>query len=65
VAAWLRAHDSEQVPLQELGQLSYAFPFGLVPFSNHIRQSVRFEVTRQGLDLEMVTLVRSISFHQQ
>jgi len=39
---------------RELGQLSYTFPFDLLPFVNDVRLSERFEVTRQGLDLEMV-----------
>lgn len=50
----LRAHEAEQVMLRELGQLAYAFPFDLIPFVNDLRRSDRFEVTRQGLDLEMV-----------
>ena len=52
----LKAHGSEQVLLQELGQLPYLFPFDLLPFMDNLRRSQRFEVTRQGLDLEMVAL---------
>ena len=52
----LRAHGSEQVLLQELGQLPYTFPFDLFPFIGDVRRSERFEVDRQGLDLEMVAL---------
>jgi len=54
----LRANEAEQVSLRELGQLSYAFPFDLLPFTNDVRRSERFEVTRQGLDLEMVAPTR-------
>jgi hypothetical protein len=59
LALWLMdcalcAHEAEQVPLRELGQLPYTFPFDLTPFSDSIRHSGRFEVSRQGLDLEMV-----------
>ena len=50
----LHANDAEQVPLRELGQLSYTFPFDVLPFVNDVRLSERFEVARQGLDLEMV-----------
>ena len=50
----LQANDAEQVSLRELGQLSYTFPFDLLPFVNDVRLSERFEVARQGLDLEMV-----------
>lgn len=50
----LQANDAEQVSLRELGQLSYTFPFDLLPFVNDVRRSERFEVARQGLDLEMV-----------
>jgi len=50
----LRANEAEQVSLRELGQLSYTFPFDLLPSLNNVRRSERFEVTRQGLDLEMV-----------
>lgn len=50
----LQANEAEQVLLRELGQLSYAFPFELLSYINAVRLSKRFEVTRQGLDLEMV-----------
>ena len=53
----LQANDAEQVPLRELGQLSCTFPFDLLPFVNDVRLSERFEVARQGLDLEMVASV--------
>ena len=53
----LQANDAEQVSLRELGQLSYTFPFDLLPFVNDVRLSERFEVSRQGLDLEMVASV--------
>jgi len=55
----LRAHQSEQVLLRELGQLAYTFPFDLLPFVNDLRRSDRFEITRQGLDLEMVAPVEA------
>jgi hypothetical protein len=50
----LRAHEAEQVPLRELGQLGYTFPFDLLPFVGDVRRSERFDLSRQGLDLEMV-----------
>jgi hypothetical protein len=56
LACTLKAHSSEQVPLQELCRAPYLFPFDLLPFVDDVRRSERFEVTRQGLDLEMVAL---------
>lgn len=50
----LRAHDAEQVPLSELDRLPYTFPFRLTPFLDDIRVSHRFDISRQGLDLEMI-----------
>jgi hypothetical protein len=50
----LRAHDAEQVPLREFARLAYAFPFDLAPFVDEIRRSGRFDISHQGLDLEMV-----------
>lgn len=51
----LQANEAEQVPLKELGQSSYTFPFDLLPFLGDVCRSERFEVSRQGLDLEMVS----------
>lgn len=53
----LQANEAEQVSLKELGQLSYTFPFDMLPFVNDVRRSERFEISRQGLDLEMVASV--------
>jgi hypothetical protein len=50
----LKANQAEQVLLGELGRLSYTFPFDLLPCINAVHHSKRFEVTRQGLNLEMV-----------
>jgi hypothetical protein len=36
----------------ELARMPYTFPFDLLPFMGEIRRSERFEVTRQGLDLD-------------
>lgn len=55
----LQAKEAEQVPLREFGQLSYTFPFDLLPFIGDVRRSERFEVARQGLDMEMVATVGS------
>lgn len=51
----LHAGGAEQIPLRELGRLSYTFPFDLLPFLGDVHRSERFEVSRQGLDLEMVS----------
>ena len=53
----LRANGYEQVPLRELAQLPYAFLFDLLRFVDDVRRCGRFEVSRQGLDLEMVAAV--------
>jgi len=53
----LQANEAEQVPLRELGQLLYTFPFDLLAFIGGVHRSERFEVTHQGLDLEMVARV--------
>lgn len=52
----LQANEADQIPLRELGQLSYTFLFDLLPFIGDVRRSERFEVSRQGLDLEMVSM---------
>jgi hypothetical protein len=54
----LSASGSEQVPMRELVQLPYLFPFELQMYANDVRHSERFETSRQGLDLEMVALSR-------
>ncbi len=53
----LACGEREQIPLAELGQLTYLFPFDLLPFLPEVRRSARFRVSRQGLDLEMVSSV--------
>jgi hypothetical protein len=52
----LCAADAEQVPLNDLARLSYLFPFELLRFAAIVRRSDRFEVNREGLDLETVAL---------
>jgi hypothetical protein len=56
VTLWLLEcllHD-RQLPLAELIQSPAAFPFDLTDYAASVRRSDRFEVNRQGLDLEMV-----------
>jgi hypothetical protein len=48
-------HNDGQLPLAELIQSPTAFPFELAAHRVALRRSNRFEVSRQGLDLEMVT----------
>jgi hypothetical protein len=49
--------QSEQlIPLSELTQSPAIFPFDLTSHIATLRQSNRFEISRQGLDLEMVAL---------
>jgi hypothetical protein len=52
----LLSNGSDITPLQGLAQRSYLFPFELTPFLGDVRRSSRFQVTRQGLDLEMVSV---------
>jgi len=52
----LRANEAEQVPLREIERLPYNFPFELTAFVGELRRSERFEISRQGLDLEMVAV---------
>lgn len=51
------AHNGRQLPLAELVQSPAAFPFDLTPHLAALRRSDRFEISRQGLDLEMVAPV--------
>jgi hypothetical protein len=44
-----------QMPLVELLQSPSAFPFDLMPYHWQLRQSERFQIERQGLDLEMIS----------
>lgn len=46
-----------QLPLAGLVQSPAAFPFDLTPHLAVLRRSGRFEISRQGLDLEMVSVV--------
>lgn len=50
--------EADQVLLTELGQLSCLFPFDLLSFILEVRNSKQFRISRQGLDLEMVSSVR-------
>jgi hypothetical protein len=50
-----RANNDRQFPLAELVQSTAAFPFDLTPHLATIRRSDRFEISRQGLNLEMVS----------
>lgn len=60
LALWLLdcavvSNEADQMPLAELGQLTYLFPFDLPPFLSEVRRSERFKISRQGLDLEMIS----------
>lgn len=46
-----------QLPLLDLIQSPAIFPFELMPHITTLRRSTRFEISRQGLDMEMVALV--------
>jgi len=57
-------HNAERTTVQNNGQLLLAeliqspaaFPFDLSPHLSALRRSDRFEISRQGLDLEMIAL---------
>lgn len=51
------SQSDRQLPLVELIRSSVTFPFDLAPHVATLRRSDRFEVSRQGLDLEMVSPV--------
>ena len=55
--ALLYSESTQAVILQQLPKLPSAFPFHLDISVANIRQSKRFEIQRQGLDLDMVTIV--------
>jgi hypothetical protein len=48
--------NAGQYPLAELVRSPAAFPFDLTPHVTTLRRSGRFEIGRQGMDLEMVAL---------
>lgn len=50
-------HHQRQIALSELAQAPAAFPFDLIPHLPLLRRSNRFEISHQGLNLEMVALV--------
>lgn len=49
--------EDRQLPLTELIQSPAIFPFDLTPHIATLRRSDRFEISHQGLDMEMVALV--------
>lgn len=55
LACALASSETERMPLAELGRLAYLFPFDLLPFLPEVRRAERFRVSREGLDLEMVS----------
>ncbi|HHY35075.1 MAG TPA: hypothetical protein GX510_05510 [Firmicutes bacterium] len=55
--ALLHSESTPMAILQQLPKLPSAFPFHLDISVAAIRQSKRFEIQRQGLDLDMVTIV--------
>ncbi len=50
----ITVQDNGQLLLAELIQSPAAFPFDLSPHLSILRRSDRFEISRQGLDLEMI-----------
>lgn len=56
--ALLSSQPTPSAILQQLPNLPAAFPFELDISAAAIRRSKRLEIQRQGLDLEMVTVVR-------
>lgn len=50
-------HPDQQLPLAELIQSPAVYPFDITSHAATLRRSDRFEISRQGLDLEMVAPV--------
>jgi hypothetical protein len=48
--------NGSETPLTTLVQSPQLFPFDLTPYAGSLRQSDRFVINREGLDLEMVAL---------
>ena len=53
--AVLRSQDGQALLVQQIASLPVAFPFHLDITAADIRKSERFEIQRQGLDIDMVT----------
>lgn len=58
LAVALTAHPAEQVPFVDLIRLPELFPFQFTVRIQDIRQSPHFEVNRQGLNWDMVSIRR-------
>lgn len=58
LAALLSSLDSEILLMQQVPNLSVAFPFHLDISEAAIRKSKQLEVQRQGLDVDIVTIAR-------
>ena len=56
--ALLMRHDGESVPVDQALRHPGFFPFRLELRAHQLRRSDRFDIHRQGLDVDVVTLVR-------
>jgi hypothetical protein len=56
LAAALTAHPAEELPFNDLVRLPELFPFRFTLGVDHLRQSPRFEIHRQGSGWDMVRL---------
>jgi hypothetical protein len=56
LAAALLAHPAEEIPFADLIRLPELFPFRFSLRVQDLRESERFEVTRQGMNWDMVSL---------
>jgi hypothetical protein len=57
--ALLVRHDGESLPVEQALRHPCLFPFRLDLRAHQLRRSTRFDVHRQGLDVDVVTLARS------
>jgi len=54
----LLIHEGKGIPMDQAVRHSALFPFNLKLQAHHLRQSPRFEVHRQGLDIDVVSLAK-------
>ncbi len=57
--ALLMRHDGESLPVDQALRHPCFFPFHVELRAHQLRRSARFDVHRQGLDVDVVTLVRT------
>jgi hypothetical protein len=59
--ALLMRHDGESLPVDQALRHPCLFPFHIELRVHQLRRSARFDVHRQGLDVDVVTFVRTMA----